>query len=160
MFVLPVNAASDLMRNTIDAQFSLFSNASKNFSNALLQVGELNLQASHKLMEESTAALENGMQLKTLTGTHSFIMEQAQKLAGKVYGYQQHMQSIATENGIGLGHFFSAQPPTQAVQPGHVHDEAAGKNAAPYEAEHRPSPLVEKLIASVVNDKDEPREQP
>jgi hypothetical protein len=157
MFVFPASTASDMVRNNVETQFSLFLNISRSLFNASEQLGRLNVQAGRKLMEESTDAVKKGVHLRTLADTQSFIAEQSQATVDRVRGYALNVQNIAVGNWIGLD-----QPPgvpvaEQSAQSENADDAAALKDAASderHETDQRPSPLVEKLIASVANDVD------
>lgn len=162
MFVFPVNAASELVRNNIEVQSSLLLNVSKSFVNASMQLGELNVQASRKLVEESTAAMMKSMQLKSLADAQSFIAEQSQMTLDRIRGYQQNVQNIAAATWRDAGKVGGEPVTAQSVNTGNAGgaaDTAAPKDAASHgqhETDHRPSPLVEKLVASVVSGTDKP----
>lgn len=158
MFAFPVGPASDLVRNNIQSQFSLFMNVSKNFVNATMQLGELNAQAGRKLMEESATAITKGMQVRTLADVQSFMAEQSQVTVDRIRGYALNVQNIAAQNWVGPGKPPVVVPVTQtSVQVETTIDDSAQKRSASqghHEADPHPSPLVEKLVASVVNDTD------
>lgn len=164
MYSFPASATSDLIRNNIETQFSFFSTVSATMLNATLQLGALNAQASRKLMEESTATLVKGMQLRTLADAQTFIAEQSRTTIEKMRGYQQNVQNIAAETRIDLdpGRVAAAPATEQSAQPDNAHDAAAGKDAAApgqHEGSHHPSALVEKLIDAVVGDPDKLRKR-
>lgn len=155
MFVFPVGAASDLGRNNIQSQIALFLNLSKSFANASAQLGELNVQATRKLMEESTSALTKGMQLRTLADTQAFIAEQSQVTIDRIRGYALNVQNIMTENSLDPRRSLGApvaqrsmQPDNTQAHPGQKEDASHGQ----HETDPQPSALVEKLVASVVSD--------
>jgi len=169
MFGFPVSTSTNLIKNTIDAQFSFLSAISESIVNTSLQISELNVQAMRKLMEESASDVQRALQIKSPIETGSFLVEQSQATIEKVRGYQQNVQRIVMSNQVGLQKILdvpvtdgssslkeasgkdaigkdadASVEPTDAghVHAGHVH----------HEQEHRAPPLVEKLIASAVND--------
>jgi hypothetical protein len=158
MFSFPVNTASNLIRDNIASQVSFLLNQSKSFVNASMQLGELNVQAGCKLMEESTTALAKGMQLRTLADTQSFLAEQSQVTVDRISGYAQNVQNIVTMNMFNntgkSGGFPAASQPTRTE---HENERASPQEAVPHgqhETDPHPSALVEKLVASAVNDID------
>ena len=157
MFVFPVGAASDLVRNNIQSLLSLFLNLSKSVSKASAQLGELNVQATRKLMEESTSALTKGMQLRTLADTQAFIAEQSQVTIDRIRGYALNVQNIVTENSPDPRRSLDAPVAQLSMQLGNPQPHLAQKENASHgqhEADPHPSALVEKLVASVVKDTD------
>lgn len=169
MFTFPVGAVSDVVRHNIESQFSFLLNISKSVINTSMQLGELNVQASRKLMEESTTALKKGMEIRTLADAQMFIAEQSQLTVERVRGYGANVQNIAAENWSALGKIGGiaksivepiATPtaPTPHAETGATL-ETAGVHAGvtphgAHETEPHASPLVEKLVASVSVDPD------
>jgi hypothetical protein len=158
MFSFPVNTASNLIRDNIGSQVSFLLNLSKSFVNASMQLGELNVQAGSKLMEESTTAMTKGMQLRTLVDTQLFLAEQSQVTVERISGYTQNVQNIVTMNMFSIGNksggFPAASQPTRTE---HANESASRQETAPHgqhETDPHPSALVEKLVASAVNDID------
>jgi hypothetical protein len=155
MFAFPVGAASNLVRNNIQSQVSIFLNLYKSFANTSMQLGELNVQATRKLMEESTSALSKCMQLRTLADTQSFFTEQSQVTIDRICGYALNVQNIVTENALDLGMPHGASAAQRSVRPGDTHKRPAQKDAASHgqhEIDQPPSALAGKLGASVVSD--------
>jgi ribosomal protein L22 len=171
MFIFPAGTTpSDFFRKNIEIQLSLLSSMSASFLNTSLRLSELNLEAGRRLVEESAAALQKGMQLTSLADTQSFILEQSQATVQKVRGYQQNVQNIMAENLRPLDARPDARVTAQTMEPGSAHDQEPAKEAASHaqhhaghgqhETDHRASGLVEKLIASAVSDADNNRKQP
>jgi hypothetical protein len=154
MFVFPVSVASDLVRNNLQSQFSLCLNFSRSAINASMRLGELNAHAGSKLMEESTTAVTKAMQLRTLTDVQSFIAEQSQVTANRIQGYAQNLMNIMTENSLDLGRSPNAPATLRLTLAASTDQNPAQKDAAStgqHETDPHPPALVEKLVASVVN---------
>jgi cell pole-organizing protein PopZ len=125
-----------------------------------MQIGNLNVTASRKLLEESTAAATKAMTVKTPWDMQTFLLEQSQLAYARMDGYRRNVQEIAASGQSGLG----APTETQATQqqttqpePASDEDRMAGPHAASnhqHEVDPHPSALVEKLIASAVSDAD------
>jgi hypothetical protein len=157
MFSFPASTASNLVRNNIGSQVSFLLNLSKSFVNASMQLGELNVQAGCKLMEESSTALTKGMQLRTLADTQSFLVEQSQVTVERISGYTQNVQNIVTTNMFNIGKSGGFPAASQPTQTEHENESASRQEAVPHgqhETDPHPSALVEKLVASAVNDID------
>ena len=158
MFAFLAGTASDLFRNNIQSQSSLFLNVSQNVMNASTQLAELNAQAGRKLMEESVTAMSKSMQIRTPTDVQAFILEQTQVTLDRISGYALNVQRIATQNWAGAGKPIAAPlVPQLALQPQAAAEDDAEKPAATHgqhEANPQPSALVEKLVSSVVNNQD------
>ncbi|NEX63009.1 phasin family protein [Noviherbaspirillum galbum] len=169
------------MQQGIQAQVGLFQSYFGKMFNASIQLVELNRQASYKLLEESAADLRKVLQIKSLPEAQAFIGEQARGSLEKVRGYWLNVQHIATQNLVALqdetaaGVDQAAQSTAGAAAEGEVPSPARTENAdaanvaagtstqdtadSPPQTGHRqhdanpaPSPLVEKLIASVAAD--------
>ncbi len=158
MFVFPVNTIKDLVRNNMQSQLSLFLNISKSMVNASVQLGELNVHAGRKLMEESAAAMQKVLQLRTPADTQSFIADQSQVTIDRIRGYALNMQNIASQNWIDMTRSGSGNPAAYGSKPEKADHGVTHEDAAP-QGQHgvdvHPSPLVEKLVASVVKDVDQ-----
>ena len=157
MIAFPVATFLNMTRNNTGAQTSFFLNLSGNLFNASMQLGELNLQAGRKLMEESADALKKAMQLRTPVDTQLFIAEQTQATVARMQGYAMNVQKIAADSLITLGMPAVAGAAAQPAPARSANEESAAKDSVPHgqhDADPHPSPLVEKLITSAVNDVD------
>ena len=157
MFEFPVGKTLDLARNNVESQFSRVLNVYRNFVNASMQLGELNVQASRKLMEESATAISKGMQVRTPADVQSFIAEQSKITLERISGYALNVQAIAAQNWDIPGKPGAALTAPSSGQPASVANAPAQNEAAPtgqHETNPHPSPLVEKLVAAAVNDID------
>jgi hypothetical protein len=157
MFLFPVNTVSELVRNNIEAQLTLVLNMSRNCLGASTQLGKLNVQAGRKLMEESSAALKNGLELRTLADTQTFFAQQSQATVDRLRGYALNVQNITTGTWIDPDKPDVTIPAEQPAQAGNQEDHSVRHDAAAtgqHETGHRPSPLVEKLVASVASSTD------
>ena len=158
MFELPVTATSDFIRNSLETQISVATKMYENMIDTSMQFGHLNVQAARKLVEESTAAAEKGMGLKTLAETQAFIVEQSQLTFDRLSGYSRNAQKIATRSVGGLDKAVEVTVAQQAAPARDRVEQAEEEHAAPHGQQHEvdphPSVLVEKLISSVVNDAD------
>lgn len=159
MFAFPMSTAADLFRQSIATQVSFLTNVTRNVAEASMQIGELNARAARSLMEESAAALTKGMQIRSATDAQSFLTEQSALTLDRVRGYGENMQRIATRQWTAQQDGTGAQ--SQSGESGNAHDHAAPRMGSshghgPHETDHRPSPLVEKLVASVAPDTDRP----
>lgn len=157
MFVFPGNTITDLVRNNMQSQFSLLLNLSKTMVNTSVQLGELNVHAGRKLMEESAAALQKALQLKTPADTQSFIAEQSQVTIDRIRGYALNVQNIASQNWTGVTKPGRENPAAYASEPDKANGDAAQEDAASlgqHDVDVHPSALVEKLVASAVKDVD------
>lgn len=157
MFVFPASTTSNLVQNNIGSPVSFLMNLSKSFISASMQLTELNVQAGRKLMEESTTALAKGMQLRTLADTQSFLAEQSKVTLERISGYTQNVQSIVTENVFSIDKTGALQTALKPAQSDRENEGGARREAASHgqhEADPHPSALVEKLVASAVNEID------
>lgn len=172
MFINPFSAGTALVRKGAQTQLSLLMSLSGNLLHATMQLTELNQQATRRLLEESAADMQRAMQLHTLSDVQSFVGEQSKMSVERVQGYWQNLQNIAAENVIGTQQVLasSATSVVQGVAPKQGreqkadNDEGQDEDASssqqhkhPHEVDVQPSPLVEKLVASVAVEPPEAR---
>ena len=160
MFIYPFGPAGDLVRKNVEIQLSLFKTLSERVFNTSLQLGELNRQAGHRLMEESAADLQKILRIQSLADAQSFVGEQSQVSVEKMRGYWQNVQHIAAENWIGAQQVSATEmagestEDDQTRQEGELKKSSVEHHPGQHEVDVHPSPLVEKLVASVAVDTD------
>lgn len=156
MFIYPFGPASDLVRKNVETQLSLLKTLSERFFNTSLQLGELNRQAGRRLMEESTADMQKALRIQSFAEAQSFIGEQSQVSVEKMRGYWQNVQHIAAGNWVGAQqaarHTGEPLEPERAAQDREAEKPSAEHHPGQHEVDVHPSPLVEKLVASVAVD--------
>ena len=123
-----------------------------------MQIGNLNVTASRKLLEESTAAATKAVSLKTPWDMQAFLLEQSQLAVERVQGYRQNVQDIAASVRSDL--VAPASQQTAQAATAQDEDQTANEPAAsphPHEVDPHPSVLVEKLSSAVTSDTDTTR---
>jgi len=157
---VPAVPGTDLLQRQMETQLSLFSSMVGGMLDASLQFSKLNTQAARKLVEESVTAVEKGLALRTVADTQAFMLEQSQLGIERVRGYRRNAQAIITERAPGIRVPVTDAAAAQSARPAQAaapHDADNGTNggaphAHPHEVDPHPSPLVEKLISTVVDD--------
>jgi hypothetical protein len=150
----------------VGLQTSYWTKLYKSGMDVSMQIGNLNVTAGRKLMEESSAAATRAMSLKTPWEMQAFLLEQSQLAVERVRGYRQNVQDIAagirSDALASAGVQSSPQSSPQPSQPGaqaaraQDDDQTANEHAASHPHQHEvdphPSALVEKMISNVVSD--------
>jgi cell pole-organizing protein PopZ len=131
----------------------------KGWIDASIQIGNLNVTASRKLLEESSATATKAMTAKTPWDMQAFLLEQSRLAGERLDGYRRNIQEIATGGQSAVGAVVETQPAPQTAQhaPAPDEDRIADPHAAsPHQHEVNPHPpaLEEKMISSVVSDVD------
>jgi hypothetical protein len=160
MFGFPINTRSDAASNSFAAsQMLAFSGKLRTAS---AQFNELNLQAARRLMEESRADFLKAAQAHTFTEAQRLFAEQSKASIEKVVGYWQNVGNIVLETwGSPRRSVGAVETSDEATEPTVPLNDAFMKAPAvlakPHEVDIQPSPLVEKLVASVSVDATKPR---
>lgn len=154
MIVNPVTASPELVRKNLEAQLTLLMSVSGKLMNALLQLSELNRQASRRLLEETAADMQKALRIQTLPDAQAFLGEQSRSSLEKIRGYWQNVQAITEQNWpVKLPLSVETQDPS-AAPPQAAAQEAAGEPEQEPKQEDapemQPPALVQKLIASAV----------
>lgn len=162
MFSFPINTQSAAAPNNFAA--SQMMALSGKLKTASAQLNELNLQAARRLMEESQADFLKAAQARTFTDAQKLFAEQSKASIEKVVGYWQNVGNIVLETwGSTRRSVGAVEAPTGATEPTVPINDAFMKAPAvitkPHEVDVQPSPLVEKLVASVSVDATKPRSQ-
>jgi hypothetical protein len=160
MFSFPFNTDTAANRNNIasPAPFLAFTNR---MLNASLQLQELNRQALRRLVEESALEMQKALQVRTLADAQLLVSEHSKSSLEKFTGYWQNVGNITLETWgsprrvVGAVEA-SVSAPAIAAEPAVPVAEAFVEQPAvitkAHETDVHPSPLVEKLVASVAVD--------
>jgi uncharacterized protein with von Willebrand factor type A (vWA) domain len=154
MFAYSDSSITELWKQQVGTQISLYTELTKNFAEATQRMTALNLAVAKRMVEnyQSNAKqlLEGGNTSQISSGT----LEQQVSAFDKIYAYQQNVNDLAAETRQN----FERTMTTHWNQAGSTegrknHEGHASHSGGQTKHEHgtdEPSPLVEKLIASVV----------
>jgi len=155
MFSFPFNTDTAVNRNNIPSPAPLLAFTNR-LLNASLQLQELNRQALRRLVEESALEMQKALQVRTLADAQLLVSEHSKSSVEKFTGYWQNVGNIALETWgsprrvVGA---VEASASVAAAEPAVPVAEAFVEKPAvitkPHETDVSPSPLVEKLVASV-----------
>lgn len=153
MFMFPFNTASSAPRTSFGSQAPVMAFTGR-LLNATLQLQELNRQAMRRLVEESAVDLQKALQVRSLADAQILIGEQSKSSVEKITGYWQNVGNIALETwGSPRRVLGAVESSNTAEEPSVPVAEAFVETPAvitkPHEADVQPSPLIEKLVASV-----------
>jgi hypothetical protein len=145
--------------NFVLLQASFVAKIYKGMLDTSMQIGNLNVTASRKLLEESSSAATKAMTVKTPWDMQTFLLEQSQLAYARMDGYRRNVQEIAASGQGGLAALSEARATQQRTQqePARDEDRMAATHTASnhqHEVDPHPSALVEKLISSAVSDSD------
>jgi len=153
MFNFPFNTDTAVNRNNLPspAPFLAFTNR---MFNASLQLQELNRQALRRLVEESALEMQKALQVRSLADAQLLVSEHSKSSVEKFTGYWQNVGNIALETwGSPRRVLGAVEASVAAAEPAVPVAEAFVEKPAvitkPHETDVQPSPLVEKLVASV-----------
>jgi hypothetical protein len=171
MAFTPFQSGQDIVRQSVQTQYQLFQSITGKFLNASMQMAELNREASRKLLEESAADFQKVFQIKSIPDAQAFIGEQTKGSLEKVRGYWLNVQTIAAQTLTTEGLpavinnaaaaataatdavVSSAATVSAAATQGQAEEsKPAATTSKQHDADPAPSPLVEKLIATVTAD--------
>lgn len=147
----------NLARSSMDAQFSLLINTSRSFFDASLQLTKLQVQSGSRIMDRAAQAAQQGLRATSVAETPLLVAEHSSALLEEMRRYQESLQEIFANQRLTAGR------PNRERQAGAREQNGAGENGAhqpqQHESEHKPSALVEKLVASVASETDKLRER-
>jgi hypothetical protein len=127
--------SSSSLKDGIDAQMSLYTAMSKSFFDVSLQIGELSSQAMQNAMEAACTNFQRGWQLAAVPDMNSFF---GQQLWAPFSMYSASRPAPVKPN-----------PPAASAESDTAREDS-GQGA--HEVSPKPSTLVEKMIASVVEE--------
>jgi phasin family protein len=150
MFSFTQQSLSPAIKSQLDAQFSLFSAMSKKMFESAQKINELNVQVAETVIEES---LTSAKQLFTATNQNealSIMAGQSQPAAEKIRAYQQHVQNILAEAGVGMAKTLESHAPeaTRAAEET-VKEVAQMASEETMKATQRQKEAVEKLTTPI-----------
>jgi phasin family protein len=150
MFSFTQQSLSPAIKSQLDAQFSLFSAMSKKMFESAQKINELNVQVAETVIEES---LTSAKQLFTATNQNealSIMAGQSQPAAEKIRAYQQHVQNILAEAGVGMAKTLESHAPeaTRAAE-ATVKEVAQMASEETMKATQRQKEAVEKLTTPI-----------
>lgn len=156
MFNFPFSTDAAANRPNIGSQ-APFTAFTSRMLHASLQLQELNRQALRRLVEESALDMQKALRIRSLSDAQLLIGEQSKSTVEKITGYWQNVGNIALETWGSPRRVLGAVETTgAAAEPAVPVAEAFVETPAvitrPHEADVHPSPLVEKLVASVAVD--------
>lgn len=158
MFNFPFNTDAAANRAKFGSQVPFMAFANR-MLHASLQLQELNRQALRRLVEESTVDMQKALRIRSLADAQLLLGEQSKSSVEKITGYWQNVGNIALETWGSprrvLGAVETARAAAEpAVPVAEAFVETPAVITKPHQAEVHPSPLVEKLVASVAVDPD------
>lgn len=127
--------SSSSLKDGIDAQMSLYAAMSKSFFDVSLQIGELSSQAMQNVMEAACTNFQRGWQLAAVPDMNSFF---GQQLWAPFSMYSASRPAPVKAN-----------PPAASAESDTARKDS-GQDAP--EVSPKPSTLIEKMIASVVEE--------
>lgn len=134
------------VRAHMEAQFSLFTDMSKNLFNTVQKINELNIQTAQTVMEESITSAHQVLVAKDPIEAMSIATAQAQPTAEKVRAYQQHLTSIAAGTQVDLAKTAESHVPQTSRTAAAIADELAQKAAEETEkSRQRQKAAMDKL---------------
>lgn len=157
MFSYQPFATSSFFKESINAQMLFLTAMSKSFFDTSMQIGELSTQAFQNVMEASLANFRQGLQVGTAANAKPFSGQPAQSPSVQLSILQP--EPVSTDTAAAVAAVSTSAPPSASEPMASVASdqpaapaEAITKDAghAAHESPSKPSPLVEKLIASVV----------
>lgn len=154
MFVFPFNAASEVVRSNADMQFSIFLALSRGMIDASSSLGRLNMQSGLKMLEEASVVFSDALRMAAGKAAQSAIPEYSRQGAKAMQSAQQESFAASFEP-ANHGSQFSENDGAKHASAVTDQDDKATKSAGSsheHEVDPRPSPLLEKLVASVASD--------
>lgn len=156
MFSFPFNTNAATNPNNFGAQAPYMAFANR-LVHASLQLQELNRQALRRLVEESAVDMQKALRIRSLSDAQILLGEQSKSSIEKITGYWQNVGNIALETWGSPRRVLGAVETTRAAADPSVpvsepFVETPAVITKPHENEVHPSPLVEKLVASVAVD--------
>lgn len=156
MFVFPFNAASEVVRSSADMQVSIFLALSRSMIDASSSLGRLNVQSGMKMLEEVSAVFNDALRMTAGAAAPSAIPESSRQGAKAMQSARQESLGAPLEPAQHRNQI-SENDGAKHASAVTDHDENATKPAGSsheHEIDPRPSPLLEKLVASVASDTD------
>lgn len=150
MFSFNQQSISPAIKSQLDAQFSFLSDMSKKMFESAQKINELNVQVAETVFEES---LTSARQLFAATNQNealSILAGHSQPAAEKIRAYQQHVQNILAETGVGMAKTLETHAPeaTRAAEEA-VKEVAKTASEETMKATQRQKEAVEKLTTPI-----------
>jgi phasin family protein len=150
MFSFTQQTLSPAVKSQLEAQFSFMNEMSRKMFESAQKINELNMQVAETVFEESLASTR---QLFSATNQHeaiSIMAGQSQPAAEKIRAYQQHVQNILAEAGVGMAKTLETHAPeaTRAAE-ATVREVAQKASEETMKATQRQKEAVEKLTTPI-----------
>jgi phasin family protein len=150
MFNFTEQSLTPAIKSQLDAQFSFFSDMSKKMFESAQKINELNVQVAETVFEESLTSAKQLFAATNQNEALSIIAGQSQPAAEKIRAYQQHVQNILAETGVGMAKTLESHAPeaTRAAE-ATVREVTQRASEETMKATQRQKEAVEKLTTPI-----------
>lgn len=157
MFSYQPFAPSSFFKESIDAQISFFNALSKSFFDASMQIGEFSTQTMQNVIETSVANFQRSLKLSPVSDLGALFRAQPQSPYALFSAYQPASASVDTRSAsadptASPSATAASHQPAATVEASAVSQHSGHGTHATSDTSPKPSTLIEKMIASVVEE--------